>query len=61
MYSANEQSSVDESFSRGLLEYPQYTRPDVFMDMEVPPCFLSGNHGGDQEMEEKGSPKETSF
>ena len=40
----NEQSSVDESFSGGLLEYPQYTRPDRFMDMEVPAVLLSGNH-----------------
>ena len=40
----NEQSSMDESFSHGLLEYPQYTRPEAFMDMEVPPILLSGNH-----------------
>lgn len=40
----NDQSSTDESFSNGLLEYPQYTRPEVFMDMEVPPVLLSGNH-----------------
>jgi tRNA (guanine37-N1)-methyltransferase len=40
----NEQSSIDESFSGGLLEYPQYTRPDTFMDMEVPSVLLSGNH-----------------
>lgn len=40
----NDQSSIDESFSNGLLEYPQYTRPEVFMDMEVPSVLLSGNH-----------------
>jgi tRNA (guanine37-N1)-methyltransferase len=40
----NEQSNMDESFSHGLLEYPQYTRPEAFMDMEVPPILLSGNH-----------------
>jgi tRNA (guanine37-N1)-methyltransferase len=40
----NDQSSIDESFSGGLLEYPQYTRPDTFMDMEVPSVLLSGNH-----------------
>jgi tRNA (guanine37-N1)-methyltransferase len=40
----NEQSRVDESFRDHLLEYPQYTRPEVFMDMEVPPVLLSGNH-----------------
>lgn len=40
----NEHSSVDESFSNNLLEYPQYTRPAKFMDMEVPSVLLSGNH-----------------
>ncbi|MBA4417977.1 MAG: tRNA (guanosine(37)-N1)-methyltransferase TrmD [Syntrophus sp. (in: bacteria)] len=40
----NEQSSIDESFKEHLLEYPQYTRPDVFEDMEVPSVLLSGNH-----------------
>lgn len=39
------EASVDEeSFSRGLLEYPQYTRPAVFRDMAVPDVLLSGNH-----------------
>ncbi len=40
----NETTSVDESFKEPLLEYPQYTRPPTFMDMEVPPVLLSGNH-----------------
>lgn len=40
----NEQSSADESFSGGLLEYPQYTRPEAFNGMEVPSVLLSGNH-----------------
>lgn len=40
----NEDSIVSESFREPLLEYPQYTRPDTFMDMEVPPVLLSGNH-----------------
>lgn len=40
----NEQSSRDESFTDCLLEYPQYTRPEVFLDMEVPSVLLSGNH-----------------
>ena len=39
-----EQSAVLESFSEGLLEHPQYTRPLVFRDMEVPEVLLSGNH-----------------
>ena len=37
-------STESESFSEGLLEYPQYTRPEVFRGMEVPPVLLSGNH-----------------
>jgi tRNA (guanine37-N1)-methyltransferase len=40
----NELSTVQESFSDCLLEYPQYTRPETFMDMEVPATLLSGNH-----------------
>jgi tRNA (guanine37-N1)-methyltransferase len=40
----NDQSAIDESFKEHLLEYPQYTRPEKFMDMEVPPVLLSGNH-----------------
>ena len=35
---------LDESFTSGLLEYPQYTRPANFRGMEVPPVLLSGNH-----------------
>ena len=37
-------SLVDESFSDGLLEYPQYTRPAVFEGVAVPDVLLSGNH-----------------
>jgi len=40
----NSTSAVDESFSEGLLEYPQYTRPRVFRDHEVPEVLLSGHH-----------------
>lgn len=40
----NDQSVTSETFREPLLEYPQYTRPDVFMDMEVPQILLSGNH-----------------
>ena len=39
-----EESFMDESFSDGLLEYPQYTRPPVFMGRKVPPVLLSGDH-----------------
>ncbi len=37
-------SSKEESFSEGLLEYPQYTRPRVFRNMSVPEILLSGDH-----------------
>ena len=37
-------SNVEESFSNGLLEYPQYTRPRVFKGLEVPEVLISGNH-----------------
>ena len=40
----HEMSAETESFSDGLLEYPQYTRPEVFRGMEVPEVLLSGNH-----------------
>ena len=40
----DEQSSQDESFSHGTLEYPHYTRPAEFRGMKVPEILLSGNH-----------------
>jgi tRNA (guanine37-N1)-methyltransferase len=40
----HEQSAVDDSFSRGLLEAPQYTRPAEFHGWKVPDVLLSGNH-----------------
>jgi tRNA (guanine37-N1)-methyltransferase len=40
----SEQSVEEETFSDGLLEYPQYTRPPVIRGMEVPEVLLSGNH-----------------
>ena len=40
----NDTSVVDESFSDGLLEHPQYTRPREFMGLEVPEVLISGNH-----------------
>jgi tRNA (guanine37-N1)-methyltransferase len=35
---------LDESFENRLLEYPQYTRPDIYRDMKVPEVLLGGNH-----------------
>jgi len=40
----DDESSHEESFSHGLLEYPQYTRPATFRGMSVPEVLLSGNH-----------------
>ncbi len=40
----NDDSAEDESFNGGLLEYPQYTRPAVWKDREVPKVLLSGDH-----------------
>jgi len=40
----DDDSSRDESFSHGLLEYPQYTRPAEFRGLKVPEVLMSGNH-----------------
>jgi tRNA (guanine37-N1)-methyltransferase len=40
----DEQSAADDSFSDGLLEAPQYTRPAEFRDWKIPDVLLSGNH-----------------
>ena len=40
----NENSSKDESFENGLLEYPQYTKPQIFEQKGVPEVLLSGDH-----------------
>jgi tRNA (guanine37-N1)-methyltransferase len=40
----DDESPQDESFSHGLLEYPQYTRPAEFRGMKVPEVLTSGNH-----------------
>ena len=41
----SDESAGEESFSDGLLEYPQYTRPPEFRGLKVPDMLLSGNHG----------------
>ncbi len=38
------ESTIDDSHTTGLLEYPQYTRPDIFRGWAVPEVLLSGNH-----------------
>lgn len=40
----NKESVEEESFSNGLLEYPQYTRPEIFLDKRVPEVLISGHH-----------------
>jgi len=40
----DDESLVDESFNNHLLEYPQYTRPEIFMGKRVPEVLLSGHH-----------------
>jgi tRNA (guanine37-N1)-methyltransferase len=40
----DDESAVEESFSNGLLEYPQFTRPAEFRGLKVPEVLLSGNH-----------------
>ena len=40
----NIESIKEESFSNNLLEYPQYTRPETFLDEKVPEVLISGHH-----------------
>lgn len=40
-----DESNADESFENGVLEYPQYTRPQSFEGREIPPVLISGDHG----------------
>jgi len=40
----NENSRIDESFENGLLEYPQYTKPQIWEEKAVPEVLLSGDH-----------------
>lgn len=51
----NEESLETESFSNGMLDFPQYTRPRTFMGMNVPEVLLSGNHKKIYEWREKES------
>ncbi len=44
----NEDSAQDESFAGNLLEYPQYTRPEVWLEKRVPAVLLSGHHANIQ-------------
>ena len=55
----HEDSKVSESFEKGLLEYPQYTRPAVFKRMKVPKILLSGNHKAINEWRENEAIRRT--
>ena len=50
-----EESTKEESFSNGLLEYPQYTRPEVFRGKKVPEVLLSGHHENIQKWRQEKS------
>ena len=54
-----EDSTKEESFSQGLLEYPQYTRPEIFEGQSVPEVLLSGHHQKINEWRKKQSLERT--
>ncbi|OGD61268.1 tRNA (guanosine(37)-N1)-methyltransferase TrmD [Candidatus Beckwithbacteria bacterium RIFCSPLOWO2_02_FULL_47_23] len=54
-----EASLLEESFSQNLLEYPQYTRPEKYKNMSVPPILLSGNHAEIKKWREEQSKART--
>ncbi len=55
----SKESLENESFSNGLLEYPQYTRPQTFMGLSVPEVLVSGNHQEVDKWREEQSLKRT--
>lgn len=55
----NDISAETESFSDGLLEYPQYTRPEIFMEKRVPEVLLSGHHANIRQWRRQQSIKRT--
>lgn len=57
----NEKSPYDDSFREGLLEYPQYTRPEIYKGKAVPEILLSGNHGEIEKWRREESIKRTFF
>ena len=54
-----EEATEDESFSSGLLEYPQYTRPPEFQGMKVPEILFTGDHGKIAEWRQEQALKRT--
>lgn len=57
--SINPLSAQDESFDKGLLEYPQYTRPQTFQGLKVPKILQNGNHQQISEWRKSQSLKRT--
>ena len=55
----NNESIKEESFSNNLLEYPQYTRPETFLDKKVPEVLLSGHHENIRKWREEQALKNT--
>ena len=55
----NDVSAEYESFQDGLLEYPQYTRPETFRGQKVPEVLLSGHHGNIEKWRREQSLKRT--
>ena len=53
------ESIKEESFSNNLLEYPQYTRPETFLDKKVPEVLLSGHHENIRKWREEQALKNT--
>ena len=57
----NTESGKEESFTSGLLEYPQYTRPEIFLNNKVPEILISGHHENINKWRKKQSLKNTFF
>ncbi len=55
----NKESIEEESFTNGLLEYPQYTRPEEFLGKKVPDVLLSGHHANIKKWREEQSLERT--
>ncbi|OGE30605.1 tRNA (guanosine(37)-N1)-methyltransferase TrmD [Candidatus Daviesbacteria bacterium RIFCSPHIGHO2_01_FULL_44_29] len=53
------EATIDESFTAGLLEYPHYTRPEIFEDIPTPTVLLSGDHGMVKKWREEKSRQKT--
>lgn len=57
----SKESIDEESFSNGLLEYPQYTRPETFLDRDIPETLKSGHHENIKKWRRKESIKNTFY